>query len=64
MPSDYDSWKLDNRQDELAREMRDAMFPRCDWCGYEICDEWCHDIAGDTVCESCIEQTKKPAIAA
>ena len=66
MPSSYDDWKLREPERGAAEHhtglcLKSRFLPGCDWCGEPVYDDYYHDIAGDGVCGTCIENTKKPA---
>ena len=46
---------------EDKQERMLAKFPKCAYCGEPITDEYCFNIAGDIICESCLnEHFRKP----
>ena len=46
---------------EYEQERKLAKYPKCDYCGEPITDDYCYDIAGDIICENCLnEHHRKP----
>lgn len=51
-PADYDAHC---REQDRAME----LLPECCECGNRIEDDFCYEINGEIICETCMEQYKK-----
>lgn len=41
---------------EAEREAAISHYPKCDYCGERILDEFLFDLEGDIVCEGCMKE--------
>ena len=51
----YELWK--QREAELEKELE--KLPKCSECGEHIQDEYCYEINGKYICESCMDEHRK-----
>ena len=56
MPRDWVTIDLERHEREQEAWLRSR--PVCAWCGEPIQEEMCYDIAGELVCENCIDDCR------